>query len=171
MVSVPASVAKDISSTVFNGYYSDDLIARVIGNSKARVISLPVLDTTATLPLTVANTQEMALADGKSREIGATLTMSPVLQGTDLISENLEFKNIRVTGSPIARGVHPIFSTQHITTALILFHDVRPGYYCLNLRGTQKSTTTTTYDANGRLMASIADANERQLLFVKITRG
>jgi hypothetical protein len=33
------------------------------------------------------------------------------------------------------------------------------------------SIGTCVYDANGRVTASIADANERQLLFVKITRG
>jgi hypothetical protein len=33
------------------------------------------------------------------------------------------------------------------------------------------SVRTCVYDANGRVTASIADANERQLLFVKITRG
>ena len=33
------------------------------------------------------------------------------------------------------------------------------------------SIETCVYDANGRVTASIADANERQLLFVKTTRG
>ncbi len=33
------------------------------------------------------------------------------------------------------------------------------------------SIGTCVYDANGRVTASLADANERQLLFVKITRG
>jgi len=33
------------------------------------------------------------------------------------------------------------------------------------------SVGTCVYDSDGRCTASIADANERQLLFVKITRG
>ena len=34
-----------------------------------------------------------------------------------------------------------------------------------------RQTVPRDYHSNGRVMASIADANERQLLFVKITRG
>jgi len=169
VVSVPAALAKDISATMYNGYYSDDVVAHLARNSQACVLSLPSVDSANASSSKIEVTKKVALPGGKSRDAGVWLNVAPNIHASDLRSVTLSLQNVRFGGFADRKGAQPIFSTQRVTTTLTIFHDVATGYYCVNVPVSPK--VPTTYDADGRRSASIADANERQLLFVKISRG
>jgi len=63
----------------------------------------------------------------------------------------------------------PIYRACAATTSIPACVQPVAGYVCINVPGPQNQTET--YDADGRRSTSVADANERQLLFVKISRG
>ncbi len=168
VVSLPAADSKDIA-TSYNGYYSDRAIAHLIDNPKASILSLPSVTAAYSSASDVEITKEMTLPGGKSRETGISLKVTPNRKADAADSFKVAFENVRFVGFSDQKASLPIFSMQGISTSLTMFHEIAPGYYCLNIPA--PAPVPKAYDADGRVIASIADANERQLLFVKITRG
>jgi hypothetical protein len=168
IVSVPSNAAKEISSDVYNAYYSDAILGHLLSSPQTTIVSCPVVEALSALPATIAITRDVTLSS-KSREVGINFSVTPDSKAEPGSRYQLAYSNVRFSGFADAKATLPVFNTQRLSTTMVVFHPPSQGYCCFNLR--TDDHTVATYDANGRRSASIADANERQLLFVKITRG
>jgi hypothetical protein len=168
MVSVPQDAAKEISDSVHNAYYSDGVIAHLLNSPSTTVLSCPVVEAAATSPATITVTRNVIFS-GKSREVGIKFSVTPDTKADPGSRYLVAFSNVRFDGFADTKASQPIFDTQRLSTSMIQFIPPSPGYCCFNLRKVDQ--VSKTYDADGRQSASVADAHERQLLFVKITRG
>lgn len=167
LVSLPAGDVKDFSAP---GFYNDSQIGKFAANPKVSCLAFPRVEAAETFPSTIAITKAFHLPDGTKRETGITLKISPDSKNPDAHSFNIQFENVRFMGFTDRKAAQPVFNTQRLTTTVSPgAQNPTPGYYGFILPASAK--TPETYDANGRRSASVADANERQLLFVKITRG
>jgi hypothetical protein len=169
LVSIPATAAKGIANTSLNGFYANDVVAHLVSNQRASVLSLPSVESAARSSSKIDITQAVPLPNGASRETGIKLKVTPSQNAAHVYTYTVLIENVRFNGFEGRQAARPTFSTQRVVTTLVPFYKVPPGYNCVNLPALGK--LPKTYDADGRVRASIADANERQLLFVKITRG
>jgi len=167
LISLPVA-ATEIPTGTFAGIFADKFVAQLAERPKADILSFPRVETVDSIPSHVGLTQQMALPDGKSRETGINFDVVPRKKGTDF-GFGISISNVRFQGFQDRTATKPLFHTGHVTTTIPVSAQLPAGYYCFNVPVPQK--LATTYDADGRRMASVADANERQLLFVKITRG
>ena len=166
LISVTQDSLDHISGGTTMGLFSNDMVAQLVQSPHASVLSLPSFETATEAPGTIAITQKRLFSDGPPRQIGVTLTVTPT--PTDQRFQ-IAFENVRFEGFSSAKATTPVFNTQRLATTMIPYQPATDGYYCCALQRLDHSVVT--YDADGRRSASIADANERQLLFVKITRG
>ncbi len=169
LVNIPGSASHGIARTPLNGFYANEVVAHLVGNQRARVVSLPTVESAARLSSQIDLMQAVPLPNGASRETGIKLKVTPSRNAAHVYSYTVLIENVRFNGYEGRPAAHPTFSTQRVVTTLVPFYKVPPGYNCVNLPAWGK--LPKTYDADGRVSASLADANERQLLFVKITRG
>lgn len=168
MISLPIS-ATEIPTGPVAGIFADDFVARLLKRPKADILSFPRVESVDSFPSHIGVTQQVALPDGKSRETGINFDVVPQKKGAD-IGFLISIKEVQFHGFTDRGATKPIFNTERLSAG-IPASERQPMdyYYCYNLPAQQK--IPITYDVDGRQMASVADANERQLLFVKITRG
>jgi len=152
------------------GYYSQAELSHLIASRDATVISFPQVTASDKLPAVIAMTHPAQLPQVGKREIGVSLKIAPDDKEAALSKFNIAYQNVSIAGFSDAKATTPVFSTQRLSTTVSL--DVRPageGYWCYALP--VKDQSVQIYGADGKKLASIADADERQLLFVKISRG
>jgi hypothetical protein len=165
LVKVPIYEATEISTTGLNYYYSEKVLRHLSENQGASIVSFPVIDSYSKT-FSSLDAKPVMLPDGSSRANGLWLSVVPDESG----SYTLSFEGFRFNGFEDRNGNKPNFSVQRITqTVTPPVGGGQSGSICVNLPAVDE--VPATYDADGRRMASIADANARQLLFVKITRG
>ena len=108
----------------------------------------------------IAVSHAIALPSGNSGQGDINLTVRPDSNGGFKVS----FARSIVYGDN--PNLRPVVNTQQFHASI---SRTANGYHVFSLPSYSKSIAA--YDADGRVLASIADANARQLLFVKITRG
>jgi len=108
----------------------------------------------------IAVTHAINLPSGNQDESDLNLEVRPDTHG----GFKLTFDRSLVYGDN--PNVRPVVNTQHFHASIARTAE---GFHVFSIPAYAKSIPT--YDADGRVLASIADANERQLLFVKISRG
>ncbi len=166
LVSAPKAAANNFSTDTLNVYYPDDAVGHLLKTPATSVLTCPSFEAKSNTRGTVEVTQKKAFSDGLLHKTGITLTVTPTShEGTYRIA----FENIRFAGFKDATTKQPVFNIQRLSTTMMQFNPPSKGYCCFNIRGIDHSVAT--YDADGRKSASMADANERELLFVKISRG
>ena len=166
MVSLPATAAQDFFASAPNSHvYSNEQVARLIGAPKSATLSLPSADVSQASPVHIAVTRSISFAHSASREVGITLNVAPIGKCKDLALYSVSIDDVRFAGFEDRTALKPVINERGLNTSVA----ENKHYWCFSLPPLQQSHAT--YDADGRKSASIADANERQLLFVKITRG
>jgi hypothetical protein len=167
MISVSGEAVRDFGGVVTPGYISEERMVKLIENPRTSTLSLPSVEAKESLPSHIDVTREVPLPHGAAREAGISLDIVPRKQGADL-GFQVSLKDIRFQGFQDRSATIPLFHTGRVTTSIPASAQAPTGYYCISVPVPQK---LATYDADGRRSASIADANERELLFVKISRG
>ena len=168
IISVSAAAAKGIGQDSILGYYSDEKVGKLIQSPGVSALSLPSVDAAEAYSAHVNLTRDVPLPHGSARETGVNLDVVPSKQGVDPGFYQVSIKDVRFQGFQDKTATIPLFHTGHVTTSIPVGAHSPAGYYCVNVPVPQK---LATYDADGRRSASIADAHERELLFVKISRG
>ena len=166
MVSLPASAAQDFFASAPHSHLdSNEQVARLIGAPKSAALSLPSVDAARTSPARIAVTRSISFPHSASREVGVTLNVAPLGKSSDLDLFFVSVEDVRFAGFEDRTATKPVINERGLNTSVA----ENQHYWCISLPPLHKSRVT--YDTDGRVTASIADANERQLLFVKITRG
>lgn len=169
VINVSAAAAKDIDNGASGlGYLSQERLVKLIGSPGANLLSCPSVDSAESLAAHIDVTRNVPLPHGASREVGINLAVVPQKQGSD-IGYLVSIKDVRFQGFQDRAATQPIFHTGRVTTSIPASAGTGTGYYCIDIPAPKK--VAMTYDADGRRSAAIADANERELLFVKISRG
>jgi hypothetical protein len=167
MISLPAAAAKGFGTSIpLSGIYSNEQVARLIGAPRSSTLSFPSVEAVETAPAQIAVTRSFALPHAASQEVGVTLNVVPAGERSHLKTFSVSLNDVRLAGFEDRGATRPVLDKRSLHMGVT----ESPHYWCINLPPLRKSWITT-YDADGRRSASIADANERQLLFVKITRG
>jgi len=168
MISVSAKAVTDFGSGVAPGFISEERVVKLIENPGASTLSFPSVESAQSLPSHIDVTRDVPLPHGTMREAGISLDVVPQKQGKDF-GFQVSIKDVHFQGFQDRKATIPLFHTGRVTTSIPASAQLPTGYYCINVPVPPK--TAATYDADGRRSASIADANERELLFVKISRG
>lgn len=166
LISVPQATAKEVLDKVSNSYCSDDFIANLIQSPKARCLSFPKVEAPAHQPAVIAVDQKEPGLDENVFKTGNRLTVKPQTDGSNG-DFRIAFARYEVFAN--SAGENPIHDVQSFSSPVTPPAAQSQGYRLFEVPEPKKPDLA--YDANGRVMASVADANERQLLFVKITRG
>jgi len=161
LVSLPATEAKDLPAS---GLYSNQEMVNIVTRPRAQLSSFPSLSATLGESSSISLAQSMALPDGTTREVGPTLH---VISHADAQQFSLKFREVRFLGYYGTHLENPNFESHTVYRSISSSAPSAPQFALVDVTDRHEPFT----DANGRVMASIADANERQLLFVKITRG
>jgi hypothetical protein len=164
IISVSAKASKDIDA----GYLSREKLINLIQRPGASVLSCPLVDSSQATSAHIDVTRDVALPHGSTRTVGINLDVVPQKHGPDS-GYQVSIKDVRFQGFRDAAATDPIFHIGRVTTSVPFTAQPDTGYYCIDVPAPKK--VATTYDADGRRSAAIADANERELLFVKISRG
>ena len=167
MISLPTTIT-EIPSGAYAGIYTDEFVGQLVSRPKANTLSFPSVECKNSLPSCIAMMHPVVLPDGQSRAVGINLDVVPQKSGTDY-GYFVSINDVRFQGFQDHAATKPLFHTGRVTTTIPAGAQPLTGYYCFNVPAPQK--LGNTYDADGRRSASVADANERQLLFVKTTLG
>jgi hypothetical protein len=169
LVKVSAASTKEMSNGAVLGYYSEDKVARFIQTPGVSTLSMPSVDAAEATTAHIGLTRDVPLPHAAARETGIKLDIVPQKIGSDF-GFQVSIKDVRFQGFQDKTATIPLFHTGRVTTSIPAHAQAPAGYYCVNVP-VPAQLTVATYDADGRRSASIADANERELLFVKISRG
>lgn len=168
MVALNAS-SPEIPSGPWAGIFTDDFVEKLMDGSKANTLCLPTVERAELFPSHIGITQQIALPHAKTHETGINFDVVPQKEDAGILFR-FSIENVQFQGFVDRAASKPVFHTASLSSGVHVKNlEILSGYYCFNLPPSQ--VQLTTYDADGRKSASIADANERQLLFVKITRG
>ena len=167
VVSVSAAAAREMGGGAM-GFFSEEKVVRLSGRPGISILSCPSVDAAESVPAHIGVTRNVQLPHGSTREVGINLDVVPQRKGADS-AYLVSIKDVRFQGFRDRAATLPIFHTGRVTTAIPRSAEMGTGYYCIDVPAPQKAVRT--YDADGRRSAAIADANERELLFVKISRG
>ncbi len=164
VIGLQPKVAKEVLSKFNNTYCSDYTVSFFANTPGATCLSLPTVVVANRHPAVISSRKD---ANGDAPAFGVNLTVRPDLQDASVSRFHLAFARFELF--PIAGNSSPIHNIQQLNGAVTPSTSDLEGYRVFELPTPQKAATV--YSADGRVQASIADANERQLLFVKITRG
>jgi len=169
VINVSAAAAKDINNGASGlGYLSQERLVELMGSPGANILSCPSVDSAESLATHIGVTRHVPLPHGAGREVGINRDVVPQKRGADF-GYLISIKDVRFQGFQDQAATLPIFHKGHVTTSIPASAGTGSGYYCIDVPAPKK--VAVTYDADGRRSAAIADANERELLFVKISRG
>lgn len=158
MVRFPSNGVSDFQGEANPGYVSVETLAKLMGNVKATTVSFPTVEAAGSLPASISIGELNPKDDSQQRY--TVLTLVPEVKDSKP-GFSLRFARLRPVAFVDAAG-RPTFDTVKADLA----EDSVDGYWYCTI-----PSATVSYDADGRRKASIADTKERQLLFVKITRG
>ena len=168
IISVSAAATKDIDAGPGLGYLSQEKLIALIKQPGASVLSCPSVDSTESLAAHIDVTRDVALPHGSTRSVGINLDVVPQKPGADS-GYQVSIKDVHFQGFRDQAATDPIFHIGRVAASVPVSAQPDAGYYCINVPAPKK--VAMAYDADGRRSAAIADANERELLFVKISRG
>jgi hypothetical protein len=162
-----ASAATAPVSTTDAGHYRVEakLVTSASGNKSA--VSLPTVVVANHVLAVIVVSHVIELPSGNSGMTDIQLTVRPGAK--DSTDGRFQVSFVRSEMYPESTSSKPLFHVQRIDTSVPQAGSVSNGWCTFRLPAYDKGFKT--YDADGRRMAGIADANERKLLFVKITRG
>jgi hypothetical protein len=162
LVTLPEEEAQDLP---VSGAMAINDVGALEQRAQARIVSFPSATAETSKPSSVSLTQPMVLPNGNSREVGPSLQVKALADGRFSVG----FHNVAFIGYNDPQALHPRFQNRTVTRNIQPSPPTEQVYSLIDV--TPHSDPPTVYDASGRQQASLADAHQRQLLFVKITRG
>ena len=166
---VSTETLKSVTDGSAMGYFTDAQMVNLGKSAKDSVLAFPSAESVSSQKSSVSTAADLAFPHAPAFKVGMTVDVIPKIDDGQIKQYDISLLNVSFGGFKDSKGTQPVINEFHFHTALQAAY-VNHGYFCFEI--TPKSAAkATTYDADGRRMASVADANERQLLFVKITRG
>jgi hypothetical protein len=140
--------------------------SQCVGGNKF-AITLPTVVVANHILAVIVVSHVIELPSGNSGMTDIQLTVRPGAR--DSTDGRFQVSFVRSEMYPESTSSKPFFHVQRFATSIPQAGSVSEGWSSFQLPAYDRGFKT--YDADGRRLASIADANARQLLFVKITRG
>jgi hypothetical protein len=145
--------------------------ARLVDGSRPTAsddaIALPSLVVANHVLAVIAVHHAISLPGGNAGDTFINLTVRPDPNGQ--LNDRFQVSFVRSDVYLNSHSSKPLFGVQRLSTSVASTDPSSTAYRRFKLPAS--GTMPNTYDTDGRVLASIADANARQLLFVKITRG
>ena len=162
LVTLPEAEADDLPP---GGALADADLGAVAQRDRAHIIAFPNVSSALGNAASVTLTQPMVVADGAKQDVGPSLEIKALADGRFHVA----FHAVDFLGYKEPAAIHPRFRSHRVS------RNIQPGTAANSsfalIDVTPHSEAPVVYDASGHIQASLADAHERQLLFVKITRG